>query len=101
MTRIDRYPVDIPPDLQRLQHCEFESRGTTYLIEIQESDISRLCWTDRGTCFDPNLAPTFELRVYEYDAKNGYRGLSGQFSRAEEIDAFYGIETAQIQRSLN
>ncbi len=98
---VDKYAVELPAELQRLDGCEFTSRGTTYLIRAQESDTSRLVLTDRGTCFDPDLKPCFELRVYEYDPVNNYQGLSGQFKDLSELEIVYGIKPESIQQQVH
>lgn len=98
---MDKYAVELPPEFQRLDGCSFISNGTTYLIRAQEADTSRLVLTDRGTCFDPDLKPYFELRVYEYDPVNNYRGLSGQFKNLSEIEIVYGIKPESIQQRVH
>lgn len=65
--------------------------GTQYLIEAAESDISQLHLTEQGTCLNPSLEPSFELRVFEVD-EQGYKGLSGQFKDCEQVQHYYNAK---------
>jgi len=94
-------PAPLPPELLCVDGSQFTSSGTQYLIQVTESDISRLVLTDRGTCFDPNKPPVFELRVYEYDPASQYKGLSGQFKNLFEIVRFYDVKRENISKPFH
>ncbi len=78
----------MPNEFKQLHHCYFKDKGNTeYLIYSVESDTSQLEFkAGSGTCLNPALPRTFEVRVYEVfsisDKPGHFKclGLSGQFS---------------------
>ena len=86
----------IPQEFAQYHGLQFTDSGkTTFLIEAVESDSIQLSLTEHGTTLDPSIPPTFELQVFEIDDV-GYKGLSGQFTSLNKIEAYYGVNLKPV-----